>query len=177
MATYSSTPKNIASPPGVNEGIAMFIRLGKYTFPPFSTALQVKDMRGHLGIWSIPLIHGFNIGPKVTEIYSPRYQPASEAKDKIYHYTGFVEGKPTCSLSLSLSGNRARLDDIATLPSAQRKGYATQLIYTALRVAQHRNAYYCFLYASPIGLNLYKRIGFQPLYIQRYYHSPSLKPF
>jgi hypothetical protein len=162
------------SPPQAEQGIAMFLSLENYTFPFVIPTITIKDMRNNLGLWSIPLIQGFNLVPKIIEVYTLRPQPINNVKEKIFHYSGLIHGQPICSLSLSLLGDKARIDDLATIPAYQRKGYATQLIYAALKQAQYFNARYCFLDASALGLSVYKKIGFVPCYIHRYYAEPLL---
>jgi hypothetical protein len=164
-----------SSIPRTEQGIAMFLLLEDYHFPSITPTLEIREMRDNLGLWSIPLIQGFKLVPKVIEVYTIRPQPVSDIKEKIFHYSGLLNNRPVCSLSLSIAGNRARIDDLATIPTLQRKGYATQLIYAALKQAQQLQARYCFLDASASGLNLYKKIGFTRCYIQRYY-AKALDP-
>jgi ribosomal protein S18 acetylase RimI-like enzyme len=76
-----------------------------------------------------------------------------------------------CSLTLSLSENDARIDDVATMPEHQKQGHATNLIYAALQKAKQLNVSQCFLEASGSGFNLYKRIGFNTLFKNHYYEK------
>jgi ribosomal protein S18 acetylase RimI-like enzyme len=85
--------------------------------------------------------------------------------------TVFVTGVPVSNLNpatLSTWENQARLDDIATMPSYQKQGHATSLIYTVLKKATQLNIRNCYLEASSSGLNVYKRIGFKPIFNNYY---------
>lgn len=63
------------------------------------------------------------------------------------------------------------IDDIATIPDFQKKGYTTGLMHAALKHAQQLNIEQCFLEASSSGLGLYKRMGFKELFINNSYKT------
>lgn len=73
------------------------------------------------------------------------------------------------SLTLSLHNDLARIDDLGTLPSYQKQGFATELVHFALEQAKNLKANYCFLEASESGLSLYKKIGFKSLFKRQYF--------
>ncbi|STX50949.1 GNAT family acetyltransferase [Legionella busanensis] len=155
----------------VDKGVAMELDLKSYVSIPLE--LEIKEMKHELETWSIPILYGFESTPAITSIYTKQHQSAVYVNDNIYHFSGFVENNPICSLTLTIDENSARLDDIATLPAYQKRGYATKLIHAALRHATNLGIKTCFLEASALGLNVYKRIGFQPLFSNLYYEKES----
>ncbi|STX51760.1 GNAT family acetyltransferase [Legionella busanensis] len=153
----------------IDKGIAMQIVLNPSNFVP--SLLNISEMKQALETWSIPLLHGFESTPDIMDIYIKQHQMAVQTNDNIYHFTGFIKGKPICSLTLSIYEDSARLDDIATIPAYQKKGYATELTHAALHHAFCLGIKTCFLEAATSGLNVYKRIGFQPLFTNLYYED------
>jgi ribosomal protein S18 acetylase RimI-like enzyme len=151
-----------------DKGVAMVIFLKEMHLTSAPGSLKVKAMDDDLHLWSVPLLHGFESTSQITEVYTYRHQSASKSK-RLYHFSGFVNDTVVCSLSLSCLGEYARIDDVATMPEEQRKGYASQLINVALDYARARNVNTCFLEASSSGLNVYKRLGFKELFKNHYY--------
>ena len=157
------------------KGVAMSALMEDIQFPSLSSPLSIREMSGNLGAWSVPLIHGFESTPEFTGTYTQRHLLASQSDALIYHFSGFINDTAVSSLTLSLCGSHARIDDVATIPAYQQKGYATELIYAALTYAKHLNINTCFLEASASGLNLYKRVGFNELFKNSYYEIQQIK--
>lgn len=151
------------------KGVAMAVELENIQLPSPTVSLTIKDMQDDLHTWSIPLIHGFESTPEVTEVYTKRHSEAIKAGAPLHHFSGFINDMVVCSLSLSLCGENARIDDVSTMPAYQKQGFATALIFSALKHAKQLNAHTCFLEASDSGLSLYKRAGFNELFINHYY--------
>ena len=61
----------------------MIILINNTTIPTNNSPLSVKEMKGDLHIWSIPLIHGFESTPEVTNVYTKRHELASESEASI----------------------------------------------------------------------------------------------
>lgn len=154
-----------------DEGVAMSLVLEEMR-PCISNAeLQIKTMENDLRTWSIPLLHGFESVPEITRIYAHQHQVASQSFPNLHHFSGFIGDTVVCSLTLSTWKNQARLDDIATMPTYQKQGYATTLIDAVLKKIVQLNISHCHLEASSSGLNVYKKIGFKPLFKNYYYEK------
>ncbi|CEG58515.1 GNAT family N-acetyltransferase [Legionella fallonii] len=160
----------------VDIGVAMVLSLPDFIVPSAKNSLQIKIMEDDLQTWSIPLIYGFESTPEITGVYTQCHQLAALKNNKLYHFSGFINETVVSSLSLSLSGHNARIDDVATMPDQQKKGYATELIYTALQYLQQLKIETCFLEASSSGLTTYERIGFKVLFKNYYYEYSKEHP-
>lgn len=156
-----------------DKGVAMTLSLKTLQIPPIMSSLKIRPMDADLSSWSLPLIYGFESTPEITEVYLKRHLLASRPENKLYHFSGFINNTIVCSLSLSVSAKNARIDDVATMPAYQKKGYATGLIYAALKYLQELKIKTCFLEASTSGFNIYKRIGFTELFKNHYYEKIS----
>lgn len=154
-------------------GVAMVIVPDSVQFPSQSSPLHYRLMQDDLDTWSISLIYGFESTPEVTAVYTHRHQLALNNTKLLYHFSGFLDDTVVCSLTLSLCGNYARIDDLATMPAYQKRGFGSALIYEALKYAKELNVSYCFLEASKKGLGLYKRIGFKDIFSNHYYEKKS----
>lgn len=154
-----------------DEGVAMVLAIDDIQPSTLNTELQIKSMENDLETWSIPLLHGFESVPVITDVYTNQHQMASKNFPNIHHFSGFVNDTVVCSLTLSTLGQHARLDDIATMPNYQKQGFATTLIYAVLENAIQLNIRNCYLEASSSGLNVYKKIGFKPIFKNYYYEK------
>lgn len=154
-----------------DEGVAMVLDLEDIQPSTLNTKLQIKSMENDLKTWSIPLLHGFESVPVITDVYTNQHQIASKNFPNIHHFSGFVNDTVVCSLTLSTLGQQARLDDIATMPNYQKQGFASTLIYAVLEKATQLNIRTYYLEASSSGLNVYKRIGFKPIFKNYYYEK------
>lgn len=153
-----------------DEGIAMGLLLSDINLAKIDSALDIRTMDESLQEWSIPLIYGFGSTPEITQVYTQRHEVAVQAQKPIHHFSGYINDKAVCSLSLSITAEyTARIDDVATMPEYQNKGYATALIAAVLSQLKKTNMHYCFLEASTAGFNIYKRIGFNELFKNYYY--------
>ena len=157
----------------IDKSMTMVLNIESLQALPISSPIKIIEMQHDLSTWSIPLMHGFESTPEITEVYTICHHSASKKQSNLHHFSGFVGDNVVCSLSLSLIGGNARLDDIATMPRYQKQGHATQLILAALKFAQQLKAKYCFLEASNSGLSVYKKIGFSELYVNHHYEWQS----
>ncbi|EKT63022.1 GNAT family N-acetyltransferase [Providencia burhodogranariea] len=126
--------------------------------------------------WAAPLITAFgeetnddNSDDKaVVDEYMRYHQRALDRNTQLQHYVLFNGNKPVSTLTLTVNGNMARLDDIGTDTQYQRKGLATLLIKHALKECMNNGIECCYLEASSDGLSIYKKLGFTALFN---YHS------
>lgn len=123
--------------------------------------------------WASPLISAFKSNEHDTALYGQRHQAALDRAQQLHHFSLYVAQKPVCSLTLSIQGKTARLDDIGTHSAYQGKGYATALIRYALEHARKKHSTFCFLEASEQGLSIYQKIGFHTLFKYASFQQPD----
>lgn len=155
----------------VDEGVAMVCPLNNWRAPSSESTLNIQEMNQDLSAWSIPIIYGFESTPEKMSTYTQRHFETL-GKIEIYHFSGFIVDKAVCSLTVSLLGTQyARLDDVATIPAYQGRGYATELIQFTLNFLKKKQIETCFLEASTSGLSIYRKIGFKELFKNYYYEA------
>jgi len=143
--------------------VAMVLQLDKMLSVEPNNA-QVKNMDTNLGQWAIPLKAYPATSDEVNFQYGKSHELALKRKRNLNHLSLFDHNQIISSLTLSWNNDWARIDDVATLPEYQGKGYATKLMKYGIRLAFKKGARVCFLEASPKGLSIYQKLGFIELF-------------
>jgi GNAT superfamily N-acetyltransferase len=92
--------------------------------------------------------------------------------DRVRAYIGSVMGKPVATASAHYGAGVVGLYGVATLPAYRRQGLATALMLHALRAARAEGISIATLYASEMGQEVYRRLGFrQYCIVERYVWS------
>ncbi|HFH8697225.1 TPA: GNAT family N-acetyltransferase [Legionella pneumophila] len=155
----------------IDQGVAMYLSIRDLGMPGLESDLLIKRMDNEMQTWILPTVPAFESTEEIAQIYRVRHQEAIEKSSDIYHFSGFIQEQIVCSLTLTVMGDCARIDDVATFPKYQKNGYATQLILSELQILKDTNISWCFLEASADGLNIYKKIGFRELFKNLYYEE------
>ena len=153
-------------------GVAMFLKLEEnFPIQSINQTAEIRYTNDNLNDWMLPLVEAFESTFELASHYKETHQMALSKQCVFHHFTLYDGGKPISSLTLSLHEKIARIDDVGTLPSHQKRGYATQLLQYAIKEAHRLGAEYCFLEASESGVSVYEKIGFKPLFINKVYSS------
>jgi len=130
----------------------------------------VKELvPAQLSEWIHPLKEAFQATNEDALHYQEAHQRALEKKANFRHFAAYAEGEPVSAATLSLSSYGARLDDLGTKPSFQRKGFARAVTLHAMKVAHELGYPWICLEASDEGIPLYTKIGFKELYRNEVY--------
>lgn len=152
---------------------AMILDLQKWQ--PLSSRVHnyiIEEVHSPLHDWSKPLSTAFSDGEseltdldlEVTRQYQTAHEIALANHAPIHHFVMKVADIPVCNLSLTLTKEGARFDDIGTDIHEQGKGYATTLIQHALHFAKEKGATIATLESSHDGLSIYQKLGFETLF-------------
>ncbi len=86
-----------------------------------------------------------------------------DMRSPLQKYLGLLNGEPVATAELFLSHGVAYLGGVSTLPQYRRQGIGAALTLAALRAARQQGYRVGVLTASPVGIPIYRRIGFQEL--------------
>ena len=76
-------------------------------------------------------------------------------------YLGTLDGKPAATVGLFFGGGVASVKHVATLPDLRRQGIGATMTLMAAREARIHGYRIGILTASPMGINIYRRLGFR----------------
>jgi GNAT superfamily N-acetyltransferase len=89
-------------------------------------------------------------------------------------YLGMVDGAPVATVKLFYTAGVAYIGRVVTVPAYRRKGIGTQITLHAMHTARQAGYRIAVLTASPMGVNIYRRLGFfECCTISTYAWSPS----
>ena len=77
------------------------------------------------------------------------------------YYLGLLDGVPVATVKLFYAAGVVSVQHVMTLPAARRRGIGAALVSQALREARLRGYRLAVLAATPIGYELYRRLGFR----------------
>jgi GNAT superfamily N-acetyltransferase len=99
-----------------------------------------------------------DVAQRYFELISPR---VGGAQTDIQHYLAWLDGTPVATATLFLHEDIAGLYHVGTLPEARGQGIGTAIVLTTLLEAWSRGLRHGVLFSSPMGLNIYRRLGFK----------------
>lgn len=76
-------------------------------------------------------------------------------------YLGTLDGKPVATVGLFFGGGVASVKHVATLPHLRQQGIGAAMTLMAAREARTLGYRIGILTASPMGINIYRRLGFR----------------
>lgn len=148
-------------PTEIAVGMALYLDMNTLSK---QSILDIRPMNDLLDDWVIPLIAYPATTVEINKEYQARHKNALRCGYALSHFSLFEKSQVISSLTISINQQIARINDVATVPAFQGKGYATKLMKYALNQAAESGAKYCFLEASQKGLSIYEKLGFQFLF-------------
>lgn len=129
--------------------------------PPALTFREVRDDEG-LDLWTAIFRTVFEVPDFACDFFRRAMKACGLAPSTPYqHYLGCWEGRPVSCASVFFSGGTAGLYNVGTLPDAQGRGIGTAMSRYALEAGKDRGLALAVLHATPQGLPVYRRLGFE----------------
>ncbi|MHC0447115.1 GNAT family N-acetyltransferase [Flavobacterium sp. 3-218] len=137
--------------------VAMALKLGE-KFPlennlTFKRVLNEEDAKTWTDIY--PLSFSYVISK---ETLTHNYENAK-------FYLVHLNEKPIGTLTLFQTGNVMGIHGVGVIPEMRKRGFAEEIMKFAINEAIDANAEYAQLQASPLGKNIYTRLGFEDLFM------------
>jgi len=122
---------------------------------------RVGDVEG-LKEWLHPFTVGFGFPDFAASAFFSLYAGAGFGQHlPWHHYVGRLKGEPVACSSLYLGAGVAGIHYVGTVPHARGQGIGAALTLAALREARDMGYRIGILRSSPMGFNVYRRIGFE----------------
>ena len=158
--------------PQKSKSVSMVADLDRFAIDKtssFDSETMIKSNDNQLNDWMMPLIGAFESTIEICRIYATNHANALKRNINLRHFSLYKQEKPIASITLSMHGAIARINDVGTLPEFQGKGYATRLMRYVLSEAKKIGARHCFLDSSDSGLGVYQQLGFETLFKNNIY--------
>lgn len=89
-------------------------------------------------------------------------------------YLGLLDGKPVATVALFFAAGVAAVERVVTVYPLRRRGIGAMMTYYAMQEARRAGYRFAVLSASPMGVEIYRRLGFQECCVVRTYEwNPS----
>jgi GNAT superfamily N-acetyltransferase len=144
-------------------GMAVDLRALSEELPPVP-GLTIEPVIDRESLWQFVsvLSAGFRLADPVRDAYLEREWALGFAPHLPWRrYLGRLHGEPVAVSGMLLGSAVAGLDVVATVPEARRQGIAAAMTLAPLREARARGYRVSVLTATPMGVNLYRRVGFR----------------
>jgi GNAT superfamily N-acetyltransferase len=117
-------------------------------------------MQKRLGSSSRRTRGSLNLSEADTRIWSDLFGQLCDPAGPFPHYVALLDGKPVATSMLFLGGGSAGLYHLGTIAAARGRGVGAAITLAPLRDARARGYRVATLQATPMGYNLYRRVGF-----------------
>ena len=155
----------------IDKSLAMYIDLRNAFSPNRTDKLVIKENNDDLTDWGLCLCQAYQSPAEESSQYIHVKKKQARNGANFHHFVGYLSMVPVSCLTLSIQEDKARIDDVGTIPAHQNKGFATQMIIFAMQEAFDLGANHCFLEASQAGARVYERIGFKRLFSNLYFRA------
>lgn len=142
--------------------------------PPHLTVERVHDSE-MLKTWLRIMTVGSEIPDKVLSLLLDVVaRHTFKDTPDVHYYLGKLDGEPIATSLLFLGGGVAGIYNVATLPEGRRQGIGSALTVIPLLEARRQGYRIGILQSTPMGLNLYRRLGFREYCLfSAYFWSPE----
>lgn len=112
--------------------------------------------------WAHACVEGFEMPAFVEAPLLETLRAIDQTPDApMRHYLGLLDGAPAAAATVSFGAGVAGVYNVATVPSARRRGIGRAITHRALEEGRRAGYRYAVLQASPEGAPLYREMGFR----------------
>jgi ribosomal protein S18 acetylase RimI-like enzyme len=109
--------------------------------------------------------HTCRVGAELPEIVEEAFSDCAALDftpgGSLYNCIGWLEGQPVATSSLFLGAGVAGIYNVTTIPAARRKGIGSAMTVAVLDQARTLGYRVGILHSSPMGFNVYRKLGFE----------------
>jgi len=123
--------------------------------------------------WLIPIVESFQYTSEISQFLAKTFQEKKILSNPSWKfYIGYLDEKPVAASRLFLQDGVAGIHHVGTLPAYRGRGLGRAMTINTLLEAVKMGYQMGVLRASSMGINIYKKIGFQPFSTYCFYTSP-----
>jgi GNAT superfamily N-acetyltransferase len=112
--------------------------------------------------WLKVFTEGFGFPPLIRDIFLGLYEKHGYVSGNgVRYFLGSLNDEPVGTTLLTFGGGLAGIYGVATLPQARRQGVGEAMTLATMRVAHAAGYRVGTLQATPMGLPVYRRLGWQ----------------
>ncbi|MEM7800270.1 MAG: GNAT family N-acetyltransferase [Chloroflexota bacterium] len=104
---------------------------------------------------------GIDLGPETEAATLEMLSSAMVAATGLQYYIGWFDNKPVATASMLLDDRVAGIYNVVTLPEVRKRGIGSAMTHFALKDALTQGAQIGILHSSPLGINVYRGLGFE----------------
>ena len=147
--------------PGMAVELAALELAGASTPAP-NLAVETVGSQEQYDEWIRVFAASYGYPAQVAESYARHTAPTLlDADSPARHYLGRVDGTAVAIATLFLGGGVAGLYHVGTVPEARGQGFGAAIALAPLREGRRLGYHVGVLFSSPMGLNIYRRLGFR----------------
>ena len=136
------------------------LKLNEELPAPARLTIEIVQDAGRLSTWAHAAYEG--LGLPITSVQSGMDLFAGLGCElPVRNYLGVLQGKPVATSQLFLGAGVAGMYVVSTLPEVRRQGIGTAMTLAPLRDARSMGFRVGILHSSPMGVGMYRRLGFQ----------------
>ncbi len=142
---------------------------------PVASNLIVHPVSTHEMVEQWTRVWGCGAPEEITQHWLTVYSGLPFGPDRSLRlYLGTVDGEPVATVALFFAAGVASINWVVTLPQFRRQGIGAAMTLLAAREARSAGYRVGVLTASPLGINIYRRLGFQEYcQVSTYQWSPT----
>jgi GNAT superfamily N-acetyltransferase len=129
--------------------------------------MHIAEVSDHetMQTWLDVFCHGFGFPEVVRNIFFGLYHTYGFiGSHPLCYLLGTRDGRPVGTSLLSLRGGLAGVYAVVALPEARKQGVGTAMTQAAMQVASAKGYGVATLQATAMGLNVYRRLGWQEFF-------------
>jgi ribosomal protein S18 acetylase RimI-like enzyme len=120
---------------------------------------SLRIVSGALPDFATPFSAAYGIGGAALSSIMAAF--GAYGRPDVVHFVGYEDAAPVACASIIVRDGVCGLYDVGTVAAARGRGFGTAMTVHALRAGARMGASLAVLHSSPMGMPIYRRLGFE----------------